>query len=89
MNYSQAVLLLGIPKEERTQFILGFHLCMMDREHEHIPEAFGYFRLEIAADAVVVQVAADLQSTVACTVQNSHLNKIYSISELLIILGKS
>ncbi|WP_445012475.1 RhuM family protein [Desulfosporosinus nitroreducens] len=40
---------------------LGFHLCMMDRGHEHIPEASDTSGWEIAADAVVVQVAADLQ----------------------------
>jgi predicted RNase H-like HicB family nuclease len=40
---------------------LGFHLYMMDREHEHIPEASDTSGWEIAADAVVVPVAADLQ----------------------------
>ena len=34
---------------------------MMDREHEHIPEASETSGWEIAADAVVVQVEADLQ----------------------------
>jgi hypothetical protein len=34
---------------------------MMDREHEHIPEASDTSGWEIAADAVIVPVAADLQ----------------------------
>ncbi|MCO5388524.1 MAG: hypothetical protein NHB14_25200 [Desulfosporosinus sp.] len=33
----------------------------MDREHEHIPEASDTSGWEIAADAVVVPVAVDLQ----------------------------
>ena len=40
---------------------LGFHLYMMEREHEHIPEASDTSCWEIAADAVVVPVAADRQ----------------------------
>ncbi|WP_242832372.1 type II toxin-antitoxin system HicB family antitoxin [Desulfosporosinus orientis] len=40
---------------------LGFHLYMMDRDYEHIPDASDTSNWEIAADAVVVQVAANLQ----------------------------
>lgn len=40
---------------------LGFHLYMMEREHEHIPKASDTSGWEIAADAVVVPIAADRQ----------------------------
>jgi hypothetical protein len=40
---------------------LGFHLYMMDREHEHISEATDTSGWEIAVDAVVVRIATGLQ----------------------------
>lgn len=40
---------------------LAFHLYMMEREHEHIPEASDTSGWEIPADAVIVLIGADRQ----------------------------
>ena len=67
--------------------MLGFHLCMMDREHEHIPEASDTSGWEIAADAVVVPVAADLQEY-GCMYGPKFARKAIGFPSWLFQLGK-
>ncbi|HBW36273.1 MAG TPA: hypothetical protein DEF89_13525 [Desulfosporosinus sp.] len=63
---------------------LGFHLYMMDREHEHIPEASETSGWEIAADAVVVRIEAGLQEW--CLVPEKPPKKYHLLEISLVIM---